>query len=138
MGGAGYFDAPFTQTHGSMHPTAVPRRFVLGLSLAWLASQASAATPAWLKGRWELTHDPDGSPKDFLEFGDGNEVLSISERGRVTTGVFALRDEGIQLSFLLPNGKTVRMLMLPSANQRQLRVKSNSTGNVAVYEKTKR
>ncbi|WP_127683296.1 hypothetical protein [Inhella crocodyli] len=121
-----------------MHPTSMHRRFVLGLSLAWLAGKAGAATPGWLKGRWELMHDPDGSPKDFLEFGDGNEVLSISERGRVTSGVFAIRDEGIQLSFLLPNGKTVRMLMLPSANQRQLRVKSNSTGNVAVYEKTKR
>ena len=45
-------------------------RGLVGLLLAILVAGAPAleADHTWLIGTWELSHDPEGNPKDWLEF----------------------------------------------------------------------
>ncbi len=103
-----------------------------GVSGAGAFAQQS---PGWLLGRWELAFDPDGSTKDFLEFHKGGEVVNISSQGRHTQGMYGVQDEGVRASFVLPNGKTLPLLLVPTADRRQLKLRSSRTGNTAVYEK---
>jgi hypothetical protein len=119
----------------------IPRR-VAAAALAFMAlSGVSGAgafaqqSPGWLLGRWELAFDPDGSTKDFLEFHKGGEVVNISSQGRHTQGMYGVQDEGVRASFVLPNGKTLPLLLVPTADRRQLKLRSSRTGNTAVYEK---
>ena len=84
------------------------RRVLLAAMFLGAITTARADTAPWLVGRWELKFDPDGSPKDFLEFGDAGQVVSISPQGRQAPGVYVVKTEGIKASFVLPNGKTWR------------------------------
>jgi hypothetical protein len=106
------------------------------LGLARQPARAQQA-PAWLLGRWELAYDPDGSAKDFLEFSTGGEVVNISPTGRHTPGMYGVKEEGVRASFVLPSGKTLPLLLVPTPDRRQLKLRSSRTGNTAVYEKAR-
>lgn len=114
------------------------RRVLLAAMLLGAIAPVRAETASWLIGRWELKFDPDGSPKDFLEFGEGGQVVNISPQGRQAAGVYVIKEDGVKASFALPNGKTLPFLFIPTTDKRQLQVRSSRTGNVAVYEKAKR
>lgn len=113
------------------------RRGVVLTILLGSTSVVQAQGEAWLKGRWELKFDPDGSPKDHLEFGESGQVANISPQGRVVSGLYVVRDGTVRISFVLPNGKTLPLMLVPSEDRRQLRLKSEKTGNVAIYEKAR-
>jgi hypothetical protein len=106
------------------------------LSLCSIASLGAQDT-SWLRGRWELKHDDDGSPKDYLEFREGAEIVSISPDGRTMNGLYRVNGNDVEASFPLPSGKVLKLRML--ANEKhQLTVKSARTGGVAVYERVAR
>ena len=113
------------------------RSVALLITLSLAATLSMAATPAWLLGRWELKFDPDGSEKDFLEFNTGGQVISISPTGRQMTGIYVLKEEGVKTSFVLPNGKMISAIMIPSDNKRELRMKNSPTGQFTIYAKAK-
>ena len=98
---------------------------------------AHAQEHSWLLGQWELKFDPDHSPKDFLEFGGSGQVTSISPQGRLVSGLYSVKDDGVKVSLALPNGKALPLLFVPSQDKRQLRLKSSKTGSISVYEKSK-
>lgn len=108
------------------------RRMLLVAMLLGAIAPARAETASWLLGRWELKFDPDGSPKDFLEFGEGGQVVNISPQRRQAAGVYVIKEEGVKASFVMPNGKTLPFLFIPTTDKRQLQVMSSRTGNVAV------
>ncbi len=113
------------------------RRLLLAALCLGTLATAHAQRPPWLVGRWELKFDPDGSPKDFLEFDGDGQVVSISPLGRQVSGVYAINEEGVRVSLLLPNGKTFPITLTPTPDKRQLKMKSARTGNISVYEKSK-
>ena len=44
----------------------------IALCISPLAAKAETPIPEWLIGSWEMTYDPDGSPKEFIDiYGDG-------------------------------------------------------------------
>lgn len=95
---------------------------------------AFGADASWLLGRWELKHDTDGSPKDYLEFGEGAQVTSISQAGRRTEGLYRVGGDVVDASFPLANGRTLKLHMLIN-KKHQLSIRSERTGGVAVYER---
>jgi len=90
------------------------------------------ADAGWLLGRWELKHDTDGSPRDYLEFGEGAQVTSIDPSGRRVEGLYRVSDDAVDASFPLANGTTLKLHMLVD-RQHQLSIRSARTGGVAVY-----
>lgn len=114
-----------------------PRRALLAAMLLGAILPARAEPGSWLLGRWELKLDPDGNARDFLEFDNGGQVVNISPQGRQATGVYVIKEDGVKASFVLPNGKTLPFLFIPTIDKRQLQVRSAKTGKVAVYEKVR-
>ena len=72
-------------------------RGLLLLILAVLAVlPASAADHAWLVGRWELTHAPDGDPKDWIEFTPDGQTVSISPNGWRTPDAYSVTEREVR------------------------------------------
>jgi len=61
------------------------------------AGVARAGDDGWLLGRWELTHDPAGGPKDWLEFGAGGRLTAIAASGHRFGGRYAVTGTEILL-----------------------------------------
>ena len=113
------------------------RRMLLMAMLVGAIAPVRAETAPWLLGRWERKVDPDGSAKDFLEFGEAGQVINISSQGRQAAGLYVVKEEGVKASFVLQNGKTKPLLFIPTTDKRQLQVRSARTGKVSVYEKAR-
>ncbi len=114
------------------------RRFIGGSFLVFmllgLAGHVAAADGDWLDGKWELTHDPDGSEKDWLEFSGDGKAFSISPKGRVVTGDYTLNGDTVNIVFS-HNGKAIFQRLSRSSDRKKLLAKSSRTGNVSEYRK---
>lgn len=111
------------------------RSFLAAAFSCGLAGRAHAQSAPWLLGRWELKYDPDGSPKDMIEFGPSSQVISFGPDGQQTTGVYVWKEGEVRASFALRNGKVLPLVFTPSPDRRQLWLKSARTGKTAIYEK---
>jgi len=112
-------------------------RGALGPALALVIASAvvaAAAEPAWLVGRWELVRDPDGNPKDFLEFSADGQVASIKLDGQRFTGRYVVSDSSVRLNFQI-GARSVVIDLAPAADRKQLYTRSAQTGKIAVYGK---
>ena len=110
------------------------RRPVTGLALALLLVSGSAAEQGWLLGRWEMTRDPDGGSKDWLEFEPDGRVTSIKPDGQRTTGRYIASEAEVKLYFKVGT-LSVITTMAADADQQHLYTRSARTGNTTVYEK---
>ena len=90
---------------------------MLALALVGAAAVVGAADDGWLLGRWELIRDPDGSPKDWLEFTPDGQVVLI-------------KPDGQRLG-----ARSVIITLTPGSDKKELFARSGRTGNTAVYEK---
>src|SRR5262245_61936224 len=92
--------------------------------LVLLALPASANDHAWLVGKWELTHAPDGDAKDWVEFTPEGNTIGISPTGRRTLGnyvvterevkaVYAFQGREIPISYTIGPGRTKLLLYSP-------------------------
>ena len=115
------------------------RRVWLGAALFLPFAPARALSAgAWLYREWELTHDPDGDPKDFIEFFEGGQVVHTAHHGRRTTGAFVVRGEDVRVTFMLPQGRTLSLVYAVGSGGRRLLLRSQKTGAVAIYEPRRR
>lgn len=106
---------------------------VLALALG-AAAPARAADLAWLLGRWELVHAPDGDAKDWLEFAADGRMTSIAPDGRRAGGMYVAGPQEIQLNFKVGT-KSVLVTLTYGPDKERLYARSARTGNTAVYEK---
>ena len=102
----------------------------MATSLACLAAEP----PAWILGKWELAHDPDGSPKDFVEFKSSGRVISTGETGGSVAGEFTVAGQEVRMVFQ-NRGKAVPLTMKYDAKKKRLLNFSARTGNTAEYQK---
>lgn len=108
---------------------------VVVLWAVWSPAPSLAADATWLVGKWELSHDPDGSEKDWLEFTKNGEVFSISPNGRRVPGRYAVTDSEIDITYTF-NGKTIPITLKFSSDKRKLLAYSKRTGNTSEYRRT--
>jgi hypothetical protein len=98
------------------------------------AGVASATDQAWLLGRWEMTRDPDGGAKDWLEFATDGRVISTKPDGQRLTGRYLASESEVQINFKVGT-LSVIVTLAADADKQHLYAKSARTGNTAVYEK---
>ncbi len=112
-------------------------RGILVATLLLLATHggiAYGADNSWLVGTWELTYDPDGSEKDWVEFTADGKSYSISPKGRRLPGEYSLSGQTISNVFTY-NGKTIPQEFTVSSDKKKLLFYSKKTGSTSEYEK---
>ena len=93
---------------------------------------AAKATASPLVGTWVLCQDPDGSPKDTLEF--FAEGYGFSRRPNATMSPFLFKEAKDQLLLAVnANGNLLNIYMGVSPDHSRLTLKSERTGNEAFY-----
>lgn len=97
---------------------------------------AYAGGESWLVGKWELTQDPDGNEKDWIEFTADGQATSIAPSGRRVSGEYVVRDNEVRTTYTV-NGKTIPITLTYSADKKKLLAYSKKTGNTSVYEKVR-
>ena len=107
---------------------------MLALALVGGAAVVGAADDGWLLGRWELIRDPDGSPKDWLEFAADGQVVLIKPDGQRLGGRYHGSGTAVELNFKVGN-RSVIITLTPGTDKKELFAQSARTGNTAVYEK---
>jgi hypothetical protein len=111
------------------------RAGVVALALLLMtAGTVSATDQAWLLGRWEMTRDPDGGPKDWLEFANDGHVTSTKPDGQRVSGRYVASEAAVQMNFKVGT-LSVIITLAADSDKKYLYAKSARTGNTAVYEK---
>lgn len=116
----------------------IVRKFLVStLVVASVCGSAIAAEADWVVGRWEMVRDPDGNSKDWMEFSADGKAISISPQGQRTLGSYSVSPQSVDIIFSAPNGRSIPIAMVSSADKKELQVRSTKTGNFSTYQKMK-
>jgi hypothetical protein len=107
---------------------------MLALVLGVGTMPVGGADDGWLLGRWELIRDPDGSPKDWLEFTADGRVVAIKPNGQHFGGRYFASETAVQLNYKIGT-QSIIITLTPGFDKKELFARSDRTGNTAVYEK---
>lgn len=111
------------------------KTFQLGLLLlAFLTGMVQAGEDDWVIGRWELSHDPDGAQKDWLEFTAEGDVYSISPDGERTAGIYIVAPDSVKTVFTY-NGQDVIATFHFDRNRGLLTIVTSESGEASIYSK---
>lgn len=113
----------------------------LALSIAFSVASASAIAATapveskdWLIGTWVLCEDPDGGPKDSLQFNSNGTGQVISAKGNIQ---FIHKHSGLAVSLLAnANGKAIPVELSATADHGKLLLYSHKTGSTSYYIRT--
>lgn len=109
-------------------------RYVFLLTLLFSAALIHAGQEeAWLYGKWELSYDPDGSEKDWLEFLPGGDAFSIGPNGRVE-GFYIVDGNAVKAVFTYRE-KDFIMNFRADRQAGQLKIVTSHTGRESIYSK---
>ena len=75
------------------------------------------ADHAWLVGRWELTHAPDGDAKDWVEFTADGRTVSISPTGRRTPGAYGVTEREVRAVYTFQGREARSRTPRPGTNK---------------------
>jgi hypothetical protein len=107
--------------------------------LAWLlllpVAHGLAADEQWLFGKWELTYDPDGGEKDYLEFHENGDAYSTGRLGR-QEGFYVVSEDSVKAVFTY-KGKDFIMTFHFNEAKDELRIVTSHTGRASVYNRVK-
>jgi hypothetical protein len=108
----------------------------LGLVLCCLGAAypaQSSEDEAWLYGKWELSYDPDGAKKDYLEFLANGDAWSIGPNGKVQ-GIYIVDGDSVKAVFTW-KGKDFIMNFHADKQKQQLRIVTSRSGKASIYTK---
>jgi hypothetical protein len=88
----------------------------------------------WLVGKWELTRDPDGNPKDWLEFSADGHASTTTAEGRRIPGRYVIKELSIEVVYSY-NGKMIPLELHYSSNKDRLFAFSKQTKHTSEYQK---
>lgn len=106
---------------------------LLGLCVTY--SAMSADDEAWVYGKWELSYDPDGAKKDWLEFLPNGDAWSIGDNGRIQ-GMYIVDGETVKAVFSW-KGKDFIMTFHGDKKNQTLKIVTSRSGKESVYTKMK-
>jgi len=88
---------------------------------------------SWVYGKWELSYDPDGAKKDYLEFLSNGDAWSISPIGRVP-GFYIVDGQNIKAVFTWKK-KDIIMNFHGDKQKQELRIITSRSGKASIYKK---
>lgn len=104
---------------------------LLCLSLGNLAH--ADESESWVYGKWELSYDPDGAKKDYLEFLSNGDAWSIGALGRVP-GFYIVDGQNIKAVFTWKQ-KDIIMNFQGDMKKQELRIVTSRSGKASIYKK---
>jgi hypothetical protein len=109
---------------------------LLSLAFLWHAAPALPAENNWLTGKWELWHDPDGDPKDWVEFTPDGKAISTNSDGRSLAGEYVVKDSEINIIYSY-KGHSIPITLTYTPDKNKLFHYSERTRNTSEYRKVK-
>ena len=98
-----------------------------------IATPGFTADDSWLFGKWELTYDPDGAKKDYLEFLENGDAYSSGELGK-QEGFYVVSADSVKAVFTY-KGKDFIMTFHFNAAKDELRIVTSHTGKASIYKR---
>ena len=111
----------------------VMRYVTICLLLFSVATVSADQGEAWLHGKWELTYDPDGAAKDWLEFLPDGDAFSSGPLGRLE-GIYIVDGDDVKAVFTF-RGKDFIMNFRANRQAGQLEIITSHTGRASIYSK---
>ena len=94
-----------------------------------------AADDSWLLGKWELTYDPDGGKKDYLEFLENGDAYSSGQLGK-QEGFYVVSADSVKAVFTYKEKDFIMTFHFNEAKD-ELRIVTSHTGRASIYKKVK-
>lgn len=110
---------------------SVLRCLIIGMLIFSTAAVYADRNEAWLYGKWELTYDPDGAAKDWLEFMPGGDAFSSGPLGRLE-GIYIVDGDDVKAVFTY-QGKDFIMNFRANRQAGQLEIITSHTGRASIY-----
>ena len=111
--------------------------FIAAIFFIWLnqviADKSHHIEDEWLVGKWELSYDPDGDKKDFIEFKSDGDAISTGELGKVE-GLYLVNPESVKAVFTYKE-KDFIMTFFYTPQKDELRIVTSHTGRESIYKK---
>jgi hypothetical protein len=106
--------------------------------VAALAACPVTAAPdrSWLVGTWELTYDPAGGEKDWMEFTDDGQAFSIAPNHKRVAGNYVVTDREVRVTYKI-KGKLILHTLTFTPDRKKLLGSSAKSGHNSVYERVK-
>ena len=111
----------------------IVRYVAMCLLLFSVATVSAEPDESWLHGKWELTYDPDGADKDWLEFLPDGDVYSSGPLGRLA-GFYIVDGDAVK-AVLTFRDKDFIMNFKADRQAGQLKIVTSHTGRESIYSK---
>ena len=105
------------------------------LALCFPFTLLAAEDEAWLFGKWELTYDPDGAKKDYLEFLPNGDAWSTGPNGKAE-GMYIVDGDSVKAVFTW-KGKDFIMTFNRDPQNNALKIVTSHSGKESIYQKMK-
>ena len=109
------------------------RSLFMALLLLFPSMNGLAADDSWLIGKWELTYDPDGGEKDYLEFLENGDAYSTGHLGK-QTGFYVVAEDNVKAVFTYKD-KDFIMTFRTNEARDELRIVTSHTGRESIYKR---
>jgi cytosine/adenosine deaminase-related metal-dependent hydrolase len=116
-----------------MHTARICKQLALLLTVFIWITTSFAGDDAWLLGKWELTYDPDGAKKDFLEFLGNGDAYSTGPLGK-QNGFYVVSDDSVKAVFTYKD-KDIIMTFHFNETRDELRIVTSHTGRESIYKR---
>ena len=100
--------------------------------LFWIATSL-AGDDTWLLGKWELTYDPDGAKKDYLEFLADGDAYSTGPLGK-QGGFYVVSADSVKAVFTYKDKDIIMTFHFNEARD-ELRIVTSHTGRESIYKR---
>ena len=109
--------------------------FAMAMLLA-MPVAAAESDHAWLVGTWELTYDPAGGEKDWMEFTADGQAFSIAPNHKRVTGRYVVSDREVTVTYKI-KGKVIAHTLTFTPDKKKLLGSSAKSGHKSEYERIK-
>ena len=118
-----------------MHSNKYLRIVTIVLIMSFAVVTNAAEGEDWVYGKWELTYDPDGAKKDYLEFLPNGDAWSTGPNGKAE-GMYIVDGDAVKAVFTW-KGKDFIMTFHRDAQTNALKIVTSHTGKESIYQKMK-
>ena len=108
---------------------------VILLTLIVVVDNANASDD-WIVGKWELSYDPDGRKKDWIEFHTNGDAWSVWQNGERIEGLYIVAPHSIKAVFTYKDQDVIMTFFFDEKKQK-LKIVTSASGKESIYTKVK-